>query len=46
MKVNGHRWGVRVGRAILELMGAKEVIRELNRQDAKRRKPESKGRRK
>lgn len=45
MKVNGRQWGVRVGRAILELLGAREVIRELNRQEA-RRKAKGSGRRK
>lgn len=34
----GYRWGVRCGRALLELLGAREVVREMDRQAAKQRK--------
>lgn len=37
-KANGYTWGVRCGRALLELMGAREVVREMDREAARRRR--------
>lgn len=34
----GYTWGVRCGRALLELIGARQVVREMDRQEAKRRR--------
>lgn len=37
-KTTGYTWGVRCGRALLELIGARQVVREMDRQEAKRRR--------
>lgn len=42
IKGNGYKWGQRLGRALLELTGAREVIKEMDRQEAKRRKSQVK----
>lgn len=33
----GYSWGVRCGRALLELLGARQVVREMDRQQQRRR---------